>query len=76
MCHGTQGGWDASNYQSVMTTGDHAPVVIAGDAAGSLLAQKLLGKQTIGMIMPPGGQLGEAEIQLILAWITAGAPEK
>ena len=76
MCHGSLGGWDASNYQSVMTTGDHAPVVIAGDATGSLLAQKLLGKQTVGMIMPPGAQLGEAEIQLILAWITAGASEK
>jgi hypothetical protein len=51
-------------------------VVIAKDAAGSLLAQKLLGDQTIGTIMPPGGKLTEAEIQLILAWITVGAPEK
>jgi len=75
MCHGSLGGWDASSYQKVMTTGDHAPVVIAGDTAGSLLAQKLLGTQTFGTIMPPGGQLSEAEIQLILAWTTAGAPE-
>ena len=59
-----------------MTTGDNAPVVIANDAAGSLLAQKLLGTQTSGTIMPPGGKLSDAEIQLILDWITAGAPEK
>jgi mono/diheme cytochrome c family protein len=32
ICHGSLGGWDASSYQSVMTTGDHAPVVIPGDA--------------------------------------------
>ena len=76
MCHGSLGGWDASSYDKVMTTGDHSPVVIANDVSGSLLAQKLLGKQTIGGVMPPGGQLSEAEIQLILDWITAGALEK
>lgn len=76
MCHGSLGGWDASSYQKVMTTGDHRPVVVAKDVAGSLIAQKVLGKQTIGSIMPPGGKLTDAEIQLILAWITAGASEK
>ena len=76
MCHGTLGGWNASSYSNVMTTGDHGPVVIAKDAAGSLLAQKLLGNQTNGTIMPPGGKLLDAEIKLILDWITAGAPEK
>lgn len=76
MCHGNLGGWNASSYSSVMTTGDHSPVVIAKDAAGSLLAQKLLGSQTIGGIMPPGGKLLDPEIQLILDWINAGAPEK
>jgi cytochrome c551/c552 len=58
-----------------MTTGDHGPVVIPKDAAGSLLAQKLLGTQASGTIMPPGGKLSDAEIQLILDWIMAGAPE-
>jgi mono/diheme cytochrome c family protein len=76
MCHGSLGGWDASSYEKVMTTGDHGPVVVAKDVAGSLLAQKLLGKQTIGSVMPPGSKLSDAEIQLILNWITAGAPEK
>jgi cytochrome c oxidase cbb3-type subunit 3 len=76
MCHGSLGGWDASSYKKVMSTGDNGPVVIAKDTAGSLLAQKLLGTQTTGTIMPPGGKLTDAEIQLILDWITAGAPEK
>lgn len=76
VCHGALGGWDASSYEKVMKTGDHAPVVIPGDATGSLLAQKLQGTQTSGMIMPPSGKLPDAEIKVILDWITAGAPEK
>jgi mono/diheme cytochrome c family protein len=76
VCHGTLGGWDSLSYQAVMTTGDHAPVIIPGDVANSLLAQKLQGTASFGGIMPPGGKLPEATIQLILDWIAAGAPEK
>jgi mono/diheme cytochrome c family protein len=76
MCHGTLGGWDSTTYQAVMTTGDHGPVVIPGDETNSLLAQKLLGTSTIGGLMPPGGKLPDATIQIILDWIKAGAPEK
>jgi len=75
VCHGKLGGWDASSYQTVMTTGDHAPVVIPGDAQNSLLTQKLLGTQKQGVVMPPTGKLSEAEIQVILNWIAAGAPD-
>lgn len=75
MCHGTLGGWESSSYQSVTTTGDHAPVVVPGDVANSLLAQLLQGTATDGAIMPPGGKLPEATIQIILDWIAAGAPE-
>lgn len=74
-CHGSLGGWDASSYKAVMTTGDHAPVVIPGDVEGSLLAHKLLGTQSEGTIMPPSGKLPEAVIQVILDWIAAGAQE-
>lgn len=74
-CHGSLGGWDASSYEAVMTTGDHAPVVIPGDVEGSLLAQKLLGTHTEGAIMPPSGKLPDAIIQVILDWIAAGAQE-
>lgn len=72
-CHGSLGGWDASTYESVMETGNNAPVVIPGDAENSLLAQKMLGQQTIGNIMPPAGLLGIDDIQVIVDWIDQGA---
>jgi mono/diheme cytochrome c family protein len=75
ICHGNLGGWDAASYNSVMTTGNNAPVVIPGNPEGSLLGQKLLGTHTKGAIMPPGGKLPEDEIQVILDWIAAGAEE-
>ncbi len=73
MCHGSMGGWDGSSYETTMTTGNNAPVVVPGDPEGSLLGQKLLGTQTEGNIMPPGGKLPDAEIQVILDWIEEGA---
>lgn len=73
-CHNPDtkfGGWDASSYESVMTSGENAPVVIAGDVQKSLLAQLLQG--TNGKIMPPFGALPQEEIQTILDWIAVGA---
>lgn len=75
VCHGSDGGWDASSYTSVMTSGDHGPVVIAGDPEGSLLVQKLLGQQTVGNSMPPLTKLPDSVIQPIIDWIAAGAPD-
>jgi mono/diheme cytochrome c family protein len=72
-CHGTLGGWQASTYDSVIRSGDHGPAVIPGDVEASLLAAKLLGTQTTGAIMPPGGALDQEEIQTILDWIAGGA---
>ncbi|HEY4690894.1 MAG TPA: c-type cytochrome, partial [Anaerolineae bacterium] len=74
-CHGSLGGWDASSYESVMQSGDHAPVVVPGDSEGSLLAQKILGKQTQGVMMPPAGLMPNDPIQIILDWIASGAPD-
>jgi mono/diheme cytochrome c family protein len=73
ICHGNLGGWDASSYVNVLGTGDHAPVIVPGDPENSFLAQKMVGTQIIGDIMPPGGLLSEDEIQVILDWIEAGA---
>lgn len=73
-CHNSStklGGWDSTTYESVMTTGENAPVVIGGDAQKSLLAQFLQG--TNGKFMPPLGALPPEEIQSILDWIAAGA---
>ena len=74
-CHGSMGGWDSSSYQSVMNSGNNAPVVIPGDAKASLLAQKLQGTQTSGSIMPLSGKLPDDLIQIILDWINAGAQD-
>ncbi|MGD2161545.1 MAG: c-type cytochrome, partial [Anaerolineales bacterium] len=74
-CHGSLGGWDASTYEAALESGDHAPVIIPGDADNSLLVQKMLGTQTIGGIMPPGGLLPESQVQIIIDWIEAGAPK-
>ena len=72
ICHGNLGGWDATSYESVITSGNHAPVVIPGDLESSMLARKMVDTQIIGDIMPPGGLLPEDEIQVILDWIEAG----
>jgi mono/diheme cytochrome c family protein len=74
-CHGTDGGWDSSSYESVTTTGDNGPVVIPGDVENSLLAQKLQGVEAAGKVMPPSGKMSDAVIQGILDWIAAGAPD-
>jgi len=75
VCHGTLGGWDGTNYESAINSGDNGPAVIPGDPDNSLLVQKLLGTQTTGLIMPPGSKLTDSEIQLIIDWILAGAPQ-
>jgi len=76
VCHGTMGGWDGTTYTSIINSGDNGPAVLPGDVDGSLLAQKLLGTQTIGGIMPPVAKLTEAEIQTVIEWIRAGAPQE
>ena len=75
VCHGTFGGWDASTYESIMTSGNHAPVIIPGDADNSILAQMLLDTHPDGILMPPGKQLPEDEIDPIISWIKQGADD-
>lgn len=76
MCHGSSGGWDGASYENAINSGEHGPAVIPGDAANSLLAQKIQNLQTIGGVMPPGGMMSEQEILTILNWIASGAIEK
>ena len=58
-----------------MTSGLHGPSVVPGDPEGSLLAQKILGTQSEGLLMPPSGRMADELIQVILDWIEAGAPD-
>jgi mono/diheme cytochrome c family protein len=77
-CHSaTQslGGWDGSSYEGVMESGDHAPVVIPGDPEGSLLVQKMLGTQTVGAQMPITQLLPPEQVQVVIEWVLAGAPD-
>lgn len=74
VCHNPNrqlGSWDATSYATIMSSGENAPVIIAGDIENSLLAQLLQGAN--GKLMPPLGGLSEGEIQAILDWIAAGA---
>jgi len=74
VCHNSdkaEGDWDATSYETVMSSGENSPVIIPGDVENSLLAQYLLG--TNGRKMPPLGSMPEGEIQAILDWIEAGA---
>jgi cytochrome c551/c552 len=75
-CHNSQtalGGWDSTTYGAATTTGNSTKVVIPGDIENSVLAQRVIGSQ--GAIMPPSGKMSDAEVQIILDWIAAGAPE-
>ena len=72
-CHGGAGGWTATDYDSAVSTGASGSVVIPGDVDASVLAQKVLGTQTSGGMMPPGQALAQKDIDTILAWIEGGA---
>ena len=58
-----------------MSSGNHAPVIIPGDADNSILAQMLLDTHPDGILMPPGNQLPEGEIEPIITWINEGAED-
>jgi mono/diheme cytochrome c family protein len=77
-CHNesfAQGGWLSTSYDDVINSGDNAPSVIPGDVENSLLAQKILGIQEIGNMMPPAKLMPEDIIQNILDWIEQGAQD-
>ncbi len=60
--------------EGLLKGSEHGPVFIAGDAAGSLIIQRM--RATNGKkIMPPKGTLPtEEEIKAVEDWINAGAP--
>lgn len=70
-CHGENGiqGLDLLTYQGAMLGGTNGPVIIPGDASNSLLVQKQSGD------VPHFGQLTPEELNLVIDWINAGAPE-
>lgn len=71
-CHGANGiqGLNLTTYQTTMQGSQNGPVIVPGDPAQSLLVQKQSGAQ------PHFGQLTPEQLQLVIDWIKAGAPEK
>jgi len=71
-CHGDGGikGLNLTTYQTAMSGGVDGPVIVPGDPDGSLLVQKQQGE------LPHFGQFAPDELDLVIRWITAGAPEK
>jgi len=56
-------------YESLMAGSQNGPVIVAGNARESLLAQKIL----TGKMPKRGPKLTTAQIQIIIDWINAGA---
>jgi hypothetical protein len=63
---------DLSTYQSLMKSGEHGPIVIAGHPEKSKLIMYVDGEKQPRMPFkqPP---MSNAKIQLLKAWIAAGA---
>jgi hypothetical protein len=73
-CHSAivqQKGLQVTTYTTVMKGSLSGPVVAPGDAAASLLWQQLESKK-----MPMIGELSQADLKLIKAWIDGGALER
>jgi mono/diheme cytochrome c family protein len=70
-CHGPNRlqGLDLTYYEGLIAGGKSGPAIIPGDAQNSLLVIKQTGEQ------PHFAQLSPDEINLVIAWIQAGAPQ-
>jgi mono/diheme cytochrome c family protein len=70
-CHGADGlqGLDLTSYQSTMAGGQSGPAVVPGDPENSLLMIVQTGDT------PHFSQLSPQELDLVIQWIEAGAPE-
>lgn len=71
-CHSTDGVQDLNltTYETLMTGGLSGPAVVPGDPDRSLLVQKQSAET------PHFGQLTLAELETVIEWIAAGAPQR
>jgi mono/diheme cytochrome c family protein len=76
VCHGSRGGWTGTSYEEAMATGTNGPTIVPGDPDNSRLVQSLIGTHPDGIVMPPSVTMSAADIQKIIDWIAAGAPER
>jgi mono/diheme cytochrome c family protein len=70
-CHGSGalGGLNLTTYATALQGGKSGAVIVPGDPTTSLLIEKQSGST------PHFGQLSASELQLVMDWIKAGAPE-
>ena len=72
-CHGgdaTREGLSMASYDTLMAGSDNGPVIVPGDPDNSLLVKQLLN----GKMPKRGPKLTPEQIQIIIDWILAGAP--
>lgn len=75
-CHGgaePQEGLNLETLAGLMKGGEHGPVVVAGDAAGSKIVIAMRGGDGVKKMPPQGDPVPEDEIKMIEDWINAGA---
>ena len=70
-CHGYSGGLALGNYDQLMSGGNSGDLVIPGDYQNSILWQRIDSGE-----MPPGGNISNAQLELIETWIMEGALEE
>jgi Planctomycete cytochrome C len=63
-------GLNMETYESLLAGSQNGPVILPGDSHGSLLGKKL----TTGQMPKRGPKLTPGQIQVIMDWINAGAP--
>lgn len=69
-CHGGTAGLSLNSYRNVMHGGVHGPVIVPGNPAGSSLIQRV----SNGAMPASGPRLTTAQIQTLVNWVAAGAP--
>ncbi len=67
-CHGTSGGLSVKTYADLLAGGTQGMVVVPGDPEKSLLVDVMKGTHPM--------KFSAAELERVIAWIKAGAPEK
>ena len=67
VCHGSSAGLAVTDYASLLAGSDSGPVIVAGESDASRIVQ--VQQET------HYAQLSETELNLLIEWINAGAPE-
>jgi mono/diheme cytochrome c family protein len=70
-CHPNNGGLNLTTYNNLMAGGNSGAVIVASNAANSLLWQRIEG--IVMPQMPVGGSLPQSQRDRIRDWINAGA---